>query len=296
VNPPAVQEVLDLALKKLSVEMPEVIPFHKVTYRFDLNCDNNCNDLPIRLISDTSIVQSAQPRVMNEEEHTILLGILDMLESKEKKESVVLKATIHKSQAASTAVRQEDSDSGSDIFEDAGTDYVLEPRPKSAAQESLQPTDMKYFKEEEPAKANTSDLHTGESKLKDLLEVSREMNRVIVGDDKKEAERKVGGPDQSEDEEEDSMHMLEDVIADDGVNYDYAFDYSDDEDEGKDKLKVSVHNESATGANKLNQEFQQMNKVYEKKFGKSLQKEGGGESKRKTVGAGDVNKKRQKKS
>ena len=277
--------------------MPEIIPFHKISYRFDLNCDNNLDHVPVRLISDTSIVQSAKPRVMNEEEHSILIGILELLESTERKESAVARATTaHKSPIVKAADRQDDSDSGSDIFEDAGTDYVLQPRAKSALESTPRPADMKYFKDdEEQAKPNTDNLDLGESKLQDLLEVSREMNKTVVGIGKNNVDenRKADGPDKSDDDEdENSMHMLEDVIADDGVNYDYAFDYSDDEDDGKEKLKVTVQNE---GANKLNQEFQQMNKVYEKKFGQSLQKEGGGsgESKRKNTG-GEAGKKRQK--
>lgn len=243
--------------------MPKMVPFYKVTYRFHLG---NALDQDVEVLMNDSALHS-KTRHVNQDELELLKEITDLLDIQEKKEKNHIAHPPAES-IENIQLMDHEEDENSDIFEDAGADYVFEPRAKDSVLSDL-PT--QYFKDEENIQEVIVEINIPQkTELEDILEKSRKMKQELeqdIADDAKiEIKRKTA--DSHSSDSENSMHMLEEVAEDDGVNYDYDYFYSDNEEEEK-KVKPVAQESGA----RINQDFQKMNKIYERKFGESLQDE-----------------------
>lgn len=149
-------------------------------------------------------------------------------------------------------------DDDEDIFEDAGTDYVLEARPKSSGNPPAANTKTAYFEQQEETVKQDLDIYLpaemgDAAKLSHLLQNSHKI---------KQPQKENNDGDSSDSQE--SIHMLEDIP--DAMQDTYGHYYDDDSDEEEEGPKV-------TESSKLNQELQKMDKVYKNKFGEGLRDE-----------------------
>ena len=259
--PKEIQETLDLALHNALVEMPKVVPFYKVTYRFHLG---NALDQDVEVLMNDSALHS-KTRHVNQDELELLKEITDLLDIQEKKEKKHIAHPPAES-IENTLLMGHEEDEDSDIFEDAGADYVFEPRVKDSV---LSDHPTQYFKDEENIQEVIVETNIPQKTgLEDILEKSRKMKQELEQDIANDEKIEKKTADSHSSDSENSMHMLEEVAEDDGVNYDYDYFYSDNEEEEK-KVKPVAQESGA----RINQDFQKMSKIYERKFGESLQDE-----------------------
>ncbi|KAI8902642.1 hypothetical protein BC833DRAFT_294120 [Globomyces pollinis-pini] len=271
---PFAQSILDIAIPKEKTIPNQIDTFRKDTYVYDLGLRKGVYigsfDRP--KITTKSLLELGTKKnyLIPTEEVDIIYNIINSLKEHNKPKPVIPKketAVVKQSIPDEPEIVDDD-----DIFADAGTDYVLEVKPKSERNKSQ----MNYFdKTEDTDQADLPNLALDfidgdTSKLSKMIRNSHKVHELEQSKDKRE--------------EGDDAEMLEFLPHDDMVHFDYD-DYSASEDDfddngsedgyeatkptkGKAKGK-DTKGKGKTGGN-LDNEFKKVEKVYQSHYGGTL--------------------------
>lgn len=270
ITDPVVKEAVDLAMGKPSTKKHA---FHvsQVSYVYDLGFKSTGNKDKFVYIGslDSPQIKIAKPRVKSERElkqEKMDLNerylVLEMV--KEMSKAVVFKQSLESKKNQVPTKPIVDDDSGSDIFETDGIDYVAEIKEKVVSKENRDKLPLSNLFSEDKKEELKVELPFN-------FEGGRNLQHLIQNSHKIKVNRDADIPD-----DDMEMEVLEEIDGGDGVNYDYDNFYDSDSDgEGGGAKKQSGLGDSS----RLNQDFQKLDNHFAKKYGSGLKEDkSGGDS------------------